>query len=710
MKKLIALLTAFILMTSVFQFSGVAFAEEKTTITLKQAIEIAKSSLGIDTEGFEFNSSYNEDQNGYNMWTLNWSKSKANNEYIYVSVDADSGEITNVSWWSSYEQPQSKIPKHTKAEALKVAQDLAAKLQGDKFKETRLEEANDDYYSKYADTYLFTFRRVYDGIDVISDHINVQIDKNTLKLRSFDVSWTKGSLPSKSEAFSILKARQLFKQKLGLELTYNLAYGNQNDEPKVILAYTLKNGNMPLDAVTGEPLNSFIIRPFEAAKDEMAVSFTEAVAITPEEQSELDKSSKYITKAEAEQAARQYITIDSKLKLERANLYPGYHKQNASWNLEWIYSDTENSTYKSLSVQIDAVTKEILNFNVYDSTYYQSKQEDTIDKDKAKKLAEEFLKKIQPEKFAKTQYKEYKDQYGYAPINDYNYSFNFVRVENGVPCPSNSLFVGVNKATGEIVSFNTSWLDLDFPSPDKAISLDKAYSILFSKVKYELQYIQHYKNINDYQSRELKLAYVLENMPILIDGNNGIMLDYNGKPITPVQKHKYTDIQGNKAENEINLLIEMGIIVPDSDKFMPDSKILQKDFVMLLMNSLQPEYYILPVAKAEDRYDDYYNEAIRRKIITEADKAPEAYVTRQDAAKMIIRAMGYGVIAEKSNMFAVSFKDASKLTAAYKGYAVMASEFGIIPAIESNFDPTTQITKGDTAEFIVNYLKCDTSL
>jgi hypothetical protein len=77
---------------------------------------------------------------------------------------------------------------------------------------------------------------------------------------------------------------------------------------------------------------------------------------------------------------------------------------------------------------------------------------------------------------------------------------------------------------------------------------------------------------------------------------------------------------------------------------------------------------------------------------------------------MIVRAMNYGVLAERGNMFTANFKDASKITAAFKGYAVIAAELGIVTPVNSNFNPTTTITRGDAAEILVNYLKCETSL
>lgn len=711
MKKFIALLTAFVLLTGIVQVPAIAFAEEKSTVTLKQAIEIAKSSLGLNTEGYKFTSSYDENLNGCNLWILSWNSTKANTESINVSIDANTGKINTVNFWDASEQPKGKIPKHTKAEALKVAQELAAKLQGDCIKQTRLkEDENTNYYNRYSESYSFEFVRVHDGIDIPINKISVQLDKNTLKLRHFNIVWDKDELTSKANAFSLQKAKELFKSKLGLELTYNIIYDNKTNEPSAVLAYTLKNGNSPIDAITGNLLNSHFMRYYGLDKDSMNYISNQNMETTKEEQAELQKNSKYISKAEAEQAAKQYIYIDNKLKLENANLYPGYYKENATWNLEWRYSSSEDNSYKYINAKIDAITKEVKSFSISDSNDKYDKDKVTIKIEQAKKLAEDFLKKIQPDKFAKTQYKEANNSNGDMPYNTNYYSFNFIRVENEVPCPANTLYITVNAVTGDIMSFNANWLNINFPAPNKAITLDKAYEVLFNKIKFGMQYVYHYADINNNESKSIKLAYVLDNLPGFIDANSGQIADYNGKPIISVEKLQYTDIKGNKAEDEINLLIEIGVIEPDSTKYMPDSAMLQKDFIKLLINSLQPDYYVAAAVNADNPYDRYYNEAIKRKIIKETDKKPDSHVTRQDAAKMVIRAMGYGVIAEKSNMFTVSFKDKAKLTSSFKGYAVIASELGIILPIKSYFYPTKNITKGDAAEIIVNYLKCETSL
>ena len=38
--------------------------------------------------------------------------------------------------------------------------------------------------------------------------------------------------------------------------------------------------------------------------------------------------------------------------------------------------------------------------------------------------------------------------------------------ENGINCPFNSINVGVNLFTGEIVNYSYWWIDVELPSPD----------------------------------------------------------------------------------------------------------------------------------------------------------------------------------------------------------------------------------------------------
>ena len=75
MKKLMSFFLIFVLIfTTVVPVFAVDPAKAK--VELKQAIEIAKEKLNINTEGYNFNSSYSEDQEGRKNWYLNWEAKK----------------------------------------------------------------------------------------------------------------------------------------------------------------------------------------------------------------------------------------------------------------------------------------------------------------------------------------------------------------------------------------------------------------------------------------------------------------------------------------------------------------------------------------------------------------------------------------------------------------------------------------------------------
>ena len=116
---------------------------------------------------------------------------------------------------------------------------------------------------------------------------------------------------------------------------------------------------------------------------------------------------------------------------------------------------------------------------------------------------------------------------------------------------------------------------------------------------------------------------------------------------------------------------------------------------------------MIPSVSNTTEYDTYYDTAIQKNILTEKQKSPEAIVTRQDAAKLIVRAMGMGYLAEVGNIYKLTFKDAEKIVNQYKGYAAIAEGLKIMSPISGNFSGTTQLTRGQSASLIINYLKVD---
>ena len=718
MKRVLSILLALTLVFSTI--SMVSMAETKAKIDLRKAIEIAKEKLQLKTEGYDFNSNYTQ-AGDVKRWDLNWTSKQGQQTHINASIDADTGELIAMSEWGPYTPPTSRLPKYTREDALKAAVKFAKAMSPDKFKQTKLQNQypNGIPYDFYSDTYNFSYTRQYGGIAADFNGIYVNIDKNTLKVRSYHLAWDKGVFPDGKKAMVTEKAKKLFEEKLGLELAYHLVQDGTSKDPKVVLVYNLKNGNIPIDAITGDLLhNSYMGPMFSGAAKEAMINSTADAAITPQEQKVIDDLGKFISQEKAIEALKNYLPISDKYTLSHASLNNGYNGENAFWSFSWNYSDTSKElriapNYGYIYGAVDAVTGEIRNFQINTSDMNQPGTDKAkLEKAQAKEIAEHFLKTIQPDKFKST---EYRDSLYESPRfeNQTSYSFNYIRKANGIACPFNSINVTVNANTGEITSYGLSWSNIKLPAPTGVISLSQAYKNLYSKADFSMRYIKLYDYSGYSEKVDIKLAYVLNNFN-MIDAKTGTFVGYNGQPIKELKPATFSDTKGHKAEKDIALLAEMNIIEASTNgKFSPNAKILQKDFIKLLVRSLEPMYY--PMYKeagttSSSEYEAYYNQAIQRKILTAKDKKPDGFVTREQAAKMVLRAMNLGYAAELSGIYNVSFKDAKAIGKDNVGYAVLANRIGIIPAVNGSFNPATHLTKGDTASVLVRYMKTDMGL
>ncbi|MDD2492168.1 MAG: hypothetical protein PHV12_08275, partial [Bacteroidales bacterium] len=91
MKKILSVILT---LTLLFTNTLTIFADTPQTqgkVNLEKAIEIAKDSFGINTDGYDFNSSYYESGEGTKQHQLNWN-SRKNGDGINITVDADTGD------------------------------------------------------------------------------------------------------------------------------------------------------------------------------------------------------------------------------------------------------------------------------------------------------------------------------------------------------------------------------------------------------------------------------------------------------------------------------------------------------------------------------------------------------------------------------------------------------------------------------------------
>jgi hypothetical protein len=711
MRKILSLILTFMMLCT-FAVPAHAYARADQKIKLDDAINTAKEKLSIKTENYNFNYNYNENNLGVSAYDLSWTSKKSNGGSINVSVNSETGEIISFyQWETTTDNSSMKIPKYSRDKALKAAEKFIKKLAAEKFSQTVLKDVQQSSYDKplYSDSYSFNFVRKVNGLEFQDNGFNITLDKNTLKIRSYNMNWDNATFAEPSKAIGLDAAKKIFAEKLGIELSYYMIYDYEAKTQTPILVYTYANANNPIDALTGDIITNGYMPRYEmdsAAKQNSATG-----TLTPEEQKSVDASSKYLTKDASITEVKKYLPIDDTMKLSYSNLYMDIYDGSASWAFSWDKNDTTGKYYSSMSATVNAITGKIKAFSINGNEFYPEKETPVAyTKEQAKNIAENFINTIETDKFKLTVYKN-----DYSQINPTDkvsdYSFRYVGKINGATCDFDSFNVIVNAYSGKIMSYSMEWKDVTLPSVDGAMTLENAYKALYAKASLNLKY-QKFYNYNNPKAVpfEIKMAYVLDDFSGMFDAKTGTFIDYSGKPIKEKKAVHFTDIKGNVAENDINILVDLGVIDSEESTFSPNNAILQKDFIKLLVKTLAPSYVVTSDATLEGsnkEYDQYYQTAVQHNILNESQINPTAKVTKLDAVKLIVRTMGLGYVAENGNIFKLQYKDANKISNSYKGYVAIAAGLNIIKLTTANFDGIKAITKGQTATMIVNYMKVD---
>jgi hypothetical protein len=199
---------------------------------------------------------------------------------------------------------------------------------------------------------------------------------------------------------------------------------------------------------------------------------------------------------------------------------------------------------------------------------------------------------------------------------------------------------------------------------------------------------------------DIKLVYsVKQDKPAIFDAFSGEILDGSGKPFVERKVAEYNDIDGHYAENQIAALAEYGISLP-GEAFRPDEKIVQKDFLRLLVKAMG--YY--GDYDDDESLDDMYNQLIRGKVITREEKNPEAAVTREEAVKFVVRSLGFQEVADIRGIFVTGFKDQGSISPELVGYVAIAKGLGIVGGSGGNFNPKAGLSRAEAAVMLYNYL------
>ena len=214
-------------------------------------------------------------------------------------------------------------------------------------------------------------------------------------------------------------------------------------------------------------------------------------------------------------AVKEKIAIPAKYSDFNYNFYDTNSYSDAYWILTW--RNTEDSSY----IRVNCDTEyHITGFYQYDSENKTSGVAKYL-KSELKSNADKFISQIAPET---ARYLSYQGA-EYETIYNGNYTYNYIRINNGVNFPDNTVSVSVNSVTGKVTSAQINWLyQASVPSADTKVTKDAAVKLIRENMKMKLVYRSNYYRIYDNQGNSATKAYLVYEPTlnyISVDAKNG---------------------------------------------------------------------------------------------------------------------------------------------------------------------------------------------
>ncbi|HWQ40630.1 MAG TPA: YcdB/YcdC domain-containing protein [Desulfosporosinus sp.] len=704
------ILVVFMLLLQLAVYPANALGDvKKATITVEQAEQIVKDSFSIPEKYTQMSTGYNE-YNNRSSYSLNWNAVEAPGGSFNAEVDATTGDILNVNQW---EQPRAlafKLPVLSALEAEKIATGLVSKLASKHQAEMQLVKDEQqvsilNYMGPF--TYNFHWVRVVGGIQFPENGVNVSISGDG-QVRNYNYNWTNDLVfPEASNAITPEKAKQVFTDTPILELQYFLPQMMDPQMPqpqRVLLVYQLANKypGGAIDALTGNPVT--IDPPQVGIHKSMNVVSSISVATSVEATSSVIKatdqgtsdSKEQISQADAAAVVKKMVKIPSGLVLRNFSLSQDWQNPNEKvWNLDYNSEPYNSGEQGFLNARVNAKTGELVGFNMSKAVKSTNKA-NHLTRDGARKLAEEFLERVQPEKF-----KLVKDESGIADggnTPDNTQFFNYVRVVNGIPVARNGMNITVDTVGKQVISYDLTWNNVEFPSPSDVLPMSEATEQFLKErplaLNYSLIFPQNGK-------QEVRLVYQPDTnsrmyTPGMIDAKTGNFMDWYGKSQSEwSMPHTYTDIQGNYAEKEIGIMGLTGAFGEYGETFRPDEKITAGSLLRAMLTAegmnrdrVLSDEDVLKIAKDRTWIHD--------------DLELGSELNREDLSKIMIRLISMEPSAQVKGIYVVPFTDANTIPADSLGYIALSWGLGILRIEGNAVQPKQSVTRAEAAYALVH--------
>lgn len=675
MKKFISVLLVCVMVCACF---GCVCADDGDKVA--ELILSVKERFDINDELFVFDDYSKDEYNGTSTLYLSW-KSKENDEFSskpYISVNvSEDGEVQYYRLSRTYSN-EIALQKFSDEEIIAKAKTYVKKISPGRY--LKLAEP----VSEGDNRINIRFERIENSIPVNGDYISVELNPEDLSLIRYNANWTDSLMPAPENILTLEQAKDAYTKNIGYELLYNIKTKNREIED-IYLSYESRDSSAYIDAFSGNAVKytDVIYKTSSSGAMNDMVAEESVRQLSPEEQKMVDDINKMITKDDAEKIARSIpefsIREDAELNgySVSANIYGDYVAHTN-------FGVNKKDDYYYARVAINANTKEIISFNESEKTDGSLK---SFDKNIAKQKAMTFLNKHYKDKMELC-----KDNFVIGEKNDYRYYFN--RYENGMRVKNNGISISINEYTGDIDNFSCTWAETEFPAKDDVVSPNFIYKDVLKDGNFRLQYVTNTEYTYDEKTGEqtkqvsADLVYAVVESSIY-DASTGYKIDTRGEVI----KEKftgYTDLKGHYSEKAAAELAKIGIYF-NGTLLSPDKEISQIEFLKFVHQVIYGNYY--------GSENDIYRNLISNGILTEEEIAQP--LTRIDAVRFLINAMGFKKAAEIDGIYNCGFTDIDNN---HKGYAAIAGGLGIINANAQIFRPADIMTRGEAITVIHNYL------
>lgn len=459
MKKLIASVFAFIILTGIF---NVYAAETSPVISKEEAISIVKEKLGdikYDSENIQYREFTNKDS----VWILSYTKNDVF-ENTTVTVDAKTGEIIRYNFVTDF-KGNKNIKRN---DAKKIAEEFLDRVNPKNLGKYKY-DANykNDSYNEYS----FKWKREENGIVFLYDTINVSVDKRTGLVTHYTYDWTDGDLPTLKNVIDINEATKLFKEYLKPRLVYTVIYNRNKGDVKLV--YVSPSPQYMINAYTGDII--------DINGNAVKLSAPRNVDIKMDMEPVLNKTP--VGKDEAFKVAAKYAGSDYELK------DTAYIEKYGGLNLKvWTFSWNKLNGIGYLHVAVNADTGNVVDILKSSKSNFDSSISRETALNKAESFVRENFKEVLP----------YID-FGFNDVdnmnsNIYGYHFVFPLKHYNIPFINNGITVDVD-GDGNVSAYTYKNYDIPYPKPVDIMNQDDVTAKYLKKCDFSLKYYKTEKGI-----------------------------------------------------------------------------------------------------------------------------------------------------------------------------------------------------------------------